>query len=141
MHHSTRWVACVPNPSHVLENCTDGCPDAFQTICSQEVLEWKVLHEAAVVLHFLCHLLQLCRARNRKAGSCLARTQAKHWPMSHTQVCLTCVSIKANYCLESLSSLQNVHGQANLRTCSPCLDTVQSTFKMQPEADFLQCIP
>ncbi len=68
MHHSTWRVACVPNPSHVHENGTDGCLDVVQAVCSQEVLEWKVLHEAAVVFHLLCHLLQFCGTENREAS-------------------------------------------------------------------------
>ncbi len=59
--------------------------------------------------------------------------------MSHRRHGLrTCVRIKANYCLEPLSSLENVHGQVDLRARSPGLDTVQSTFQVQPEADLLQ---
>ena len=57
-----------------------------------------------------------------------------------TAAWLTCVCIKANYCLESLSSLENVHGQVDLGAGPPCLDTVQSTFQVQPETDFLQCV-
>ena len=52
----------------------------------------------------------------------------------------TRVRIKAHYCLEPLSSLENVHGEVDLRACPPGLDTVQSTFQVQPEADLLQSV-